>query len=1103
MKSDKNDKRQPSQDKTGLLKPADGEQPQPDLKMTKPEKPAEFGERQAAVDMNDMKRSDSFNRQSVLEKAGLVDPAENDLRQPVVKKARQVKPAETSKVPSALEKAGLLNPEDNVEEESIEEDTGLLRSTVPEYEINNRRGTLGQQRLRSDQVRLIQRQANTELVISMLVCAVVAFVLWGAASPVLLTGWATAVILSVGSRSLFISGRQSENSHDEFNAWGTKYIVAIILSGSCWGGLGVFSVLNAGLIQQVFVLFVLAGICLTAYVSLQSSTKTTAAFILPALLPMTACLIYEGLILPTSLSTLSTFTQENIIQLALAILTFTFAMVMQFSSKTMQTILVKSMKLGSHNTELIKRLVVTGEAAERAKSDSEKTNIELQKQMKERAQAEERIRVSEKRMSAIFDGMQDTIYQTDCNGTILWTTPSIEHLLGYTVKEAMMKNILELYVNPDDHEDLIHELDTNHGRLQHFETRLQHKDGSQIWILENTHYRYDKNKVIIGIEGTIRDITALKQAKEELHQEKERAHVTLGSIGDGVITTDLGGDIEYMNAVAEYSTGWKLEDARGKPIMDAFSIVDEKTQESPPNPADQCLKQGKSIMLSGHLLLIHRHREERLSVEVNASPIRDSNANIMGVVLVFHDVTELRGLARKMSYQASHDSLTGLINRREFEKRIKQVVENARTEDTRHTLCYMDLDNFKVVNDTCGHSAGDELLKQITIKLRMDLREADTLARLGGDEFGILFDGCSIENAREPADIIRKIVEEFRFSQDDKVFRIGASIGLAAINKDSGSLSDVLSAADSACYIAKEQGRNRIHVYQANDEAMVERSGQMQWVQRLQDTLEQDRFRLFFQPIQNLHTASADKGKLHGEVLVRMLDEDNQLVAPGSFIPSAERYGLMPAIDRWVVSNTFRMLVQARKTKHTGIMSCSINLSGQSLSDDRFNDFLVNEISSSGVSPSELCFEITETAVIGNLCNASKLISSLREMGCKFALDDFGVGLSSFSYLKSLAVDYLKLDGYFVKNMVTDTLDRSMVEAINKIGHSMNIETIAEFVEDEKTLAAVREVGIDYAQGYIIGKPVPFEISLYQESAETSGQSHPEQSGSLKSVSGE
>ena len=970
--------------------------------------------------------------------------------------------------------------------EKVEPDTPVEE---PVYESRINRKAFHQQRLRTDQVRLLQWQAITELVISLLVCLVVSVVLWKLVPAILLVGWATAVILCVGSRSLFISGKQTEKTTDVFNVWGKKYVFAIILSGCCWGSLGVFSVLFGELIHQVFVLFVLSGISLTAYISLQSSTKTTAAFILPALLPVTACLFYQGLV--------TQFTQESTIQLALGTLTLTFVMVMQFSSRTMQTILVRSLKLGSHNTDLIKRLVAAKETANNSRRHSEQTNTKLQKEMKERKLAEERIRVSEKRMSAIFDAMQDTIYQADCNGKILWTTPSIRQLLGYSADEIKGKNIRDLYVCASDHNDLIYELDANNGRLQHFESRLQHKDGSHISILENSHYNYN-DKEIIGIEGTIRDISALKQAKEELHKEKERAHVTLGSIGDGVITTDMGGDIEYMNTVAEESTGWTLENARGKPIMDILNIIEEKTLEPPQNPAELCLKQGKSVMLSGHLLLIHTHRKERLSIEVNAAPIRDSNSDIIGVVLVFHDVTELRGLARKMSYQASHDSLTGLINRREFEKRIQQAVDSARIEEVQHTLCYMDLDNFKVVNDTSGHSAGDELLKQLTIKLRMELREADTLARLGGDEFGILLEGCSVENAIEPVDIIRKIVEEFRFTHDGKVFRIGASIGLAGITTDSGTISDVLSAADSACFIAKEQGRNRIHVYQANDETLVKQHGQMQWVQRLQEVLEQDRFRLFFQPIERLKPQPGEEDYIHGEVLIRMLDENNQIIGPGAFIPSAERYGIMPAIDRWVITNTFRMLGRNR----TNINMCCINLSGLSLSDKNFKDFLIKEMETSGVTPAQLCFEITETAVIANLNTASTLIAALREMGCKFALDDFGVGLSSFSYLKTLSVDYLKLDGYFVKNMVTDKLDRTMVEAINKIGHSMNIETIAEFVEDEKTLEAVRETGIDYAQGYVIARPAPFEIALEKYSTDKNKKPLRADKAALKSVSG-
>jgi diguanylate cyclase (GGDEF)-like protein len=490
-----------------------------------------------------------------------------------------------------------------------------------------------------------------------------------------------------------------------------------------------------------------------------------------------------------------------------------------------------------------------------------------------------------------------------------------------------------------------------------------------------------------------------------------------------------------------------------------------------------------------------------MSVEVNASPICDSNSDITGVVLVFHDVTELRGLAKKMSYQATHDALTGLLNRREFENRLEQAINNANQENNRYSLCYLDLDNFKVVNDTSGHIAGDELLKQLTIKLRMELREADTLARLGGDEFGILLEGCPIEKAVEIAESLRRIVEEFRFIWDNKYFRIGVCIGMVPIGQNCGTLSEVLSAADSACYIAKEQGRNRVHVYESNDEAVAERHGHMQWMQRIQNVLDEDRFRLFFQPIAKLTRDPDEENTIHGEVLIRMLDDDNKIVRPGSFVSSAERYQLMTAIDRWVVSNTFRMLTLDKQHVRDNVSTCCINLSGQSISDERFKEFLVSEIRESGVPPELLCFEITETAVIANLHNAASLISSLRGIGCRFALDDFGVGLSSFSYLKNLAVDYLKLDGCFVKNMVSEKIDLAMVKAINQIGHSMDIMTIAEFVENKQILAAVRKIGIDYAQGYEIAKPVPIEIGLYSEPVDISEPAKGKKPR-LKSISG-
>ncbi len=925
--------------------------------------------------------------------------------------------------------------------------------------------TMNRWQFRADQVQMLNQQVQIELTITLLFSLIVVPVFWGSAPHALLIGWACAVVASIGVRSLFISSKSANDDINEVNIWGQPYITGATVSGLCWGSLGIISSIYGDLTQQIFIIVVLAGISLTAFVSMQSSPRTLSAFVIPALSPATAWFLYQG----TTLT------------LALGAIVIIFSVVMLLSSRTMRNILAKSFSIGSHNTDLIKKLVVTRESAETSRKHAEEMNLKLQEQMLVRQQAEERTRKSEQRMSAIFDSMQDIIYQTCINGRIQWTTPSIKQLLGYEPHELLDKNIKDFYVCITDHDELRHSLDVNSGRMQHFETCLQHKDGTHIWISENSHYKYDENGDAICIEGTIRDITALKQAKEALHQEKERAQVTLGSIGDGVITTDLNGNIEYMNTVAEQSTGWKLQDARSKPMTEVFKLIEEKTLEPTPNPATLCLEQGKSTMIAGHLLLIHRYRNQRLSVEVNASPIRDSNADITGVVLVFHDVTELRGLAKKMSYQATHDSLTGLLNRREFENRVKNAIENARTEGVRHAICYVDLDNFKVVNDTSGHFAGDELLKQLTIKLRMELREADTLARLGGDEFGVLLEGCSTENAREPAEAIRKVVEDFRFVWDNRSFRIGASIGLVQITQDSGTLADLLSAADSACYIAKDQGRNRVHVYQPDDEAVSERHGQMQWVQRIQDVLEQNRFRLFFQPIAKLNHPAGEKKLTHGEVLIRMLDENNRIVGPGSFIPAAERYQLMPAIDRWVVSNTFKTLTLDKENVEEHVSSCCINLSGQSLSDIRFMDFIIDEINNYGVSPELLVFEITETAVIANLCNASKLISTLREMGCRFALDDFGVGLSSFGYLKNLAVDYLKLDGCFVKNMVRDNIDHAMVQAINQIGHTMNIKTIAEFVEDEATLEAVRSVGVDYAQGYVIAKPIPIEIALYND----------------------
>lgn len=424
------------------------------------------------------------------------------------------------------------------------------------------------------------------------------------------------------------------------------------------------------------------------------------------------------------------------------------------------------------------------------------------------------------------------------------------------------------------------------------------------------------------------------------------------------------------------------------------------------------------------------------------------------------------------------DVLTGVFNRRAFETHVIQALESSANEGTPHALCYMDLDQFKVVNDTCGHIAGDELLRQIAARLQLTLREADILARLGGDEFGVLLSGCSMGKAQEIAEDLRQTVKSLRFVWESKVFDIGVSIGLVAINGEASCLADVLRAADAACYMAKDLGRNRIHVYQHDDKDLAQRYGEMQWVSKITQALEEERFTLYCQPIVPLSEGGKDNS--YFELLVRMLDDRGKPVPPMAFLPAAERYNLICNIDRWVVSAACELVKQYRHVFQAQSPVLAINLSGQSLGDAGFLEFVVDQLAQTEVNPELFCFEVTETAAITHLVSAKRFIDVLRRKGCSFALDDFGSGLSSFAYLKNLQVDCLKIDGHFVRNMVDDPVDRAMVASINQVGHLMGMRTVAEFVEDEQLVEALKEIGIDYAQGYCIAKPTPFVAALEQ-----------------------
>jgi diguanylate cyclase (GGDEF)-like protein/PAS domain S-box-containing protein len=580
----------------------------------------------------------------------------------------------------------------------------------------------------------------------------------------------------------------------------------------------------------------------------------------------------------------------------------------------------------------------------------------------------------------------------------------------------------------------------------------------------------DASGEVTGCIGIAVDITERKRVEEDLHREKERAQVTLASIGDGVIRTDAEGLIDYLNPVAERLTGWSAERALGRPVSEVFQVIDEMTRKPLPNPVRRALDEKRVVESPGHVLLVSSDGKE-YSVRDSAAPIHDRNGAPLGVVLVFKDVTQLRGMEREMIYLASHDPLTGLINRREFEVRLKRAIRGARGERRHHVLLYLDLDEFKVVNDTCGHLVGDEMLKQITALLRSRVRRSDVLARLGGDEFGVLLEDCPLDHARQVAEEMRRTVREFRFCWRDQIFEVGVSIGLVPVNADSGDLATVLSAADAACYVAKDSGRNRVHEYELDDTLVAERYGEMQWIHRIHRSFEDHRFRLFYQLIQPI---SADAGReLLCEVFIRMLDRTGKVIEPSAFIAAAERYHLITSLDRWVVRTAFGALAEARHREGSRPVLFAINLSGQSLSEESFLSFVLEELEKTRVDPRRICFEITETAAISKLDAAMRFISAFKARGCRFILDDFGSGLSSFAYLRDLQVDFLKIDGEFVKDMMGDRVKRAMVESINQIGHVMGIQTIAEWVENRQTLDALKELGVDYAQGFWLCRPQP------------------------------
>jgi len=562
----------------------------------------------------------------------------------------------------------------------------------------------------------------------------------------------------------------------------------------------------------------------------------------------------------------------------------------------------------------------------------------------------------------------------------------------------------------------------------------------------------------------------------DMRQLHQRNQLLLDSAGEGIYGVDREGRCTFANRAAAQMLGYRVDELLG---ADMYSLVHHSDADGEPSnpalwPVRQVMEQGSGTRVSDELLW--SNGGAGFHAAYSSQPIVE-DGEVCGAVVVFQDITDALDMARQLRWQACHDSLTGLANRHEFERRVSALLELSAGE---HCLLYLDLDQFKVVNDSCGHAAGDELLRQLGELLGRVLRRGDLLARLGGDEFGVLLADCPMSDARRIADNLRQVAEAYRLPWDGQLFAVGVSIGAVPLRASENNLNEVLRAADAACYAAKEAGRNRIHEFSPDDTELAERQGEIRWVQRLREAFEHDRLCLYAQPI--VAVESATSAPHHFEVLVRLLDPDGSLVPPGRFMPVAERYKLMPQLDRWVIGNCLEWL-----TAHPRVLQClqmvAINLSGASITDGEFRIYLAALIQFGEIPPEKLCFEITETTAISDLERAAGFIAEMKTLGCNFALDDFGSGMSSFGYLKRLPVDYVKIDGSFVRDMCKDPIDHAMVKSINEIGHVMGKQTVAEFVEDDAVIAALRELGVDYAQGYGIAAPAPLDEVLLDAAA--------------------
>ncbi len=694
--------------------------------------------------------------------------------------------------------------------------------------------------------------------------------------------------------------------------------------------------------------------------------------------------------------------------------------------------------------------------------------IELDMQNDELLNTQAELETSKEKYIDLYDFAPVGYLTLDPSGIVLAANLSVAKLLNNYRNDIISKKLSYFVHSFDQDAFLRHIRDVFSTTHKHScEISLRTDNDMPLYVRLESVAIEDENKIRCSCRTILIDITKGKQAQDELL----RLSRAVEAFPSAVYMTDINGNIDYINPKFMEITGYTREELIGS---NPRILQSGETSKATYTDLWNTILSGKEWRGEVH----NRKKNGDLYwARTSISGVKDTQGRISHFIAIQEDTTHEFEVAEQLNFQATHDALTGLINRREFERRVEHLLStlqgsvNVNTDV--HALCFLDLDQFKVVNDTCGHLAGDVMLSQISKVLQHQVRLCDTLARLGGDEFGVLMEHCSLEHAQRVVLSLQEAIQDYHFNWEGHIFKVGVSMGLVAITETTSDLSELMQQADAACYIAKDRGRNRIEVYHKNDEDLARRHSEMQWVERINQALVEDRFCLYAQTIMSLDGCQDE----HYELLLRMIDEQGQIITPNSFLPAAERYNLMVKLDCWVIRKTFSLL-SVNPIFLDRLHFLSINLSGHSLAENNVLELIVTLLNETGLAAEKICFEITETAAIVNLAGAQRFMSSLHTLGCQFALDDFGSGLSSFGYLKSLPVDYLKIDGMFVKDIVDDPIDYAMVKSINEIGQVMGKKTIAEFVESDEIRTILKKIGVNYAQGYGISKPQPFDQLL-------------------------